>query len=134
MHEQFAAKISYACIFSLSPDRGRVASFALQGLRNRRMKWSCSSLRDFTRAPGNEDAVAVELRDVLGPSREEPGCLNIHAFRSTRDPRLFYIHSRWKDEAAFENHAELPHTVRFLERVEPLIDHPFDVTRAERIG
>jgi len=91
-------------------------------------------LRDFTRAPGNEDAVAVELRDVLGPSREEPGCLNIHAFRSTRDPRLFYIHSRWKDEAAFENHAELPHTVRFLERVEPLIDHPFDVTRAERIG
>ncbi len=91
-------------------------------------------MRDFTRAPGNEDAVAVELRDVLGPSREEPGCLNIHAFRSTRDPRLFYIHSRWKDEAAFENHAELPHTVRFLERVEPLIDHPFDVTRAERIG
>jgi quinol monooxygenase YgiN len=88
----------------------------------------------FHARPGNEGAVAGVLRDVLGPSREEPGCLNIHAFRSTRDPRLFYIHSRWKDEAAFENHAELPHTVRFLERVEPLIDHALDVTRAERIG
>jgi quinol monooxygenase YgiN len=88
----------------------------------------------FHARPGNEGAVAVVLRDVLGPSSKEPGCLNIHAFQSTRDPRLFYIHSRWKDEAAFENHAGLPHTVRFLERVEPLIDHPLDVTRAERIG
>jgi quinol monooxygenase YgiN len=88
----------------------------------------------FHARPSNEGAVAVVLRDVLGPSSKEPGCLNIHAFQSTRDPRLFYIHSRWKDEAAFENHAGLPHTVRFLERVEPLIDHPLDVTRAERIG
>lgn len=83
---------------------------------------------------GNEGAVAEVLLDVLPPSREEPGCLSIQAFRSTRDPRLFYIHSRWKDEAAFERHAGLPHTRRFVERLEPLIDHPLDVTRAERIG
>jgi quinol monooxygenase YgiN len=41
-----------------------------------------------------------------------------------------YIHSRWVDEAAFELHATLPHTLRFLERAEKLIDHPLDVTRA----
>jgi quinol monooxygenase YgiN len=84
--------------------------------------------------PGDQAAVADALRDVLAASREEPGCVRIHAFRSIRDPRLFYVHSRWKDEAAFEHHAGLPHTVRFLARVEPLIDHPLDVTRAERIG
>jgi quinol monooxygenase YgiN len=78
--------------------------------------------------------LAQTLIDVLAPSREEPGCLSIHAFRSTRDPRLFYIHSRWRDAAAFEDHASLPHTLRFVERVEPLIDHPLDVTRARRIG
>jgi quinol monooxygenase YgiN len=83
---------------------------------------------------GHEGAVAAALGDVLAPSREEPGCLGIHAFRSVRDPRLHYVHSRWKDEPAFECHAGLPHTVRFLERVEPLIDHPLEVTRAERIG
>ena len=88
----------------------------------------------FHAHPGNEGAVVEALLDVLAPSREEPGCLSIHAFRSTRDPRLFYIHSRWKDEAAFERHAGLPHTRRFVERLEPLIDHPLDVTRAERIG
>ena len=84
--------------------------------------------------PGHEGAVAEALLDVLAPSREELGCLSIHALRSIRDPQLFYIHSRWKDEAAFEQHATLPHTVRFVECVAPLIDHALDVTRAERIG
>jgi len=87
----------------------------------------------FHARPGHEGAVAETLRDVLAPSREEPGCLSIQAFRSVRDPQLFYIHSRWKNEAAFDDHAGLPHTMRFVEHVQPLIDHPLDVTRAERI-
>lgn len=88
----------------------------------------------FRARQGHERALAESLRDVLGPSRDEPGCLGIHAFRSVRDPRLFYIHSRWKDEAAFDRHATLPHTIRFIERVEAQVDHPLDVTRAEQIG
>ena len=83
---------------------------------------------------GEESAVEQALRDVTGPSREEPGCLSFHTFRSTRDRRLFYIHSRWVDEAAFQAHADLPHTVRFLKRVDPLLDQPRDVTRTEMIG
>src|SRR6267143_5170780 len=83
---------------------------------------------------GEESAVEQALRDVAGPSREEPGCLSFHTFRSTRDRRLFYIHSRWMDEAAFQTHAELPHTVRFLERVDVLLDQPRDVSRTEMIG
>ena len=79
---------------------------------------------------GQEEAVATQLREVTGASRQEAGCLFIEAYRATRDPRLFHIHSRWVDEAAFELHAELPHTVRFLQRVQPLIDHPLEVTRA----
>jgi quinol monooxygenase YgiN len=88
----------------------------------------------FHARPGSEGAVADALLDVLAPSRAEPACRDIHAFRSIRDPQLFYIHSRWMDETGFENHATLPHTQRFVERVEPLIDHPLDVTRAARIG
>jgi quinol monooxygenase YgiN len=88
----------------------------------------------FHARAGHEGAVADVLHEVLAPSRAEPGCLSIHAYRSVRDPRLFYIHSRWRDEAAFELHAGLPHTVRFVERVAPLLDHPLDVTRAARIG
>jgi quinol monooxygenase YgiN len=86
----------------------------------------------FHARPGNEGAVAEAIGDSVAASSKEPGCLCIHAFRSIRDPRLFYIHSWWRDEAAFDLHATMPHTVRFLERVEPLIDHPLDVARTEQ--
>jgi quinol monooxygenase YgiN len=83
----------------------------------------------FHARPGQEEGVAAAIREVLPHSGAEPGCLSIRAFRSIQDPRLFYIQSRWVDEAAFEIHAELPHTVRFLDRVQPLIDHDLDVAR-----
>ncbi len=87
----------------------------------------------FHALPGCEDAVAEAIQDVLGPSGAEPACLEIHAFRSIRDTRLFFVYSRWRDEAGFDGHAGLPHTVRFIQRVEPLIDHAVDVARTERI-
>lgn len=88
----------------------------------------------FHALPGTEAAVEQALREVVLPTGEEAGCLSIHMFRSIRDPRLFYIHSRWKDEAAFDNHASLPHTVRFIESVEPLLDHPVEAHRCEALA
>ena len=88
----------------------------------------------FHAAEGQAAAVAAALREVVGPSRAEPGCVAIEAYCSVRDPLLFYTHSRWKDAAAFELHAELPHTVRFIARVQTLIDHPLEVTWARPLG
>lgn len=93
-----------------------------------------SSSSRFHARPGNEDAVAETLREVLAPTRAEPGCRSVHIFRSTRDAQLFFLHSRWQNEAAFKQHLDLPHTVRFIARIEPLLDHPLDVIRTEQIG
>jgi quinol monooxygenase YgiN len=83
--------------------------------------------------PGKREEVRRAMFDVQGPTRLEPGCLSYGGFHSVRDPDEFYIHTCWCDMAAFERHAELPHTVRFVENVEPLLDHPFRVTLAEQI-
>lgn len=83
----------------------------------------------FHADPAHEASVEEALQEVVPPFRAEPGCIDIHAFRSIRDPQVFYIHSRWKDEAAFETHAAMPHTLRFVECVGPLLDH---AVRAER--
>lgn len=80
---------------------------------------------------GEEGAVVEALREVTGPTREEAGCLSFHTFRSVRDPRLFYIHSRWTGDEAFQVHAGMAHTVRFLEKVDALLDQPRDVARTE---
>ena len=97
-------------------------------------EWKIYIFAKFHALEGKQGEATQALEEVLGPTRNEPGCIRIHAFRSIRDGRLFYIHSKWKDEEAFENHAQLPHTVRFRKRMETVIDHAFEVNRTERIG
>jgi quinol monooxygenase YgiN len=90
----------------------------------------------FTRCHAGEglrDSVAATIQEVLIPTRQEPGCLKIDAFGSTGDQRLFYIHSRWEDEAAFDHHLQLPHTKRFLDAIQASIDQPMDVVRTTRL-
>ena len=87
----------------------------------------------FRAQEGKETALRAAINGAAEPTRIEPGCLSFGAFQSKKDLRLFYIHSQWVDEASFENHAELPHTIRFIEAAERLIDHPLDVTRANKI-
>jgi quinol monooxygenase YgiN len=88
----------------------------------------------FRASEGHEAAVAAAIRVVVPQSRAEPGCVSIAGYRSTRDPRLHWIYSRWVDEAAFELHATLPHTVHFIAHVRKLIDHPLEVTRNHPIA
>jgi quinol monooxygenase YgiN len=91
--------------------------------------FACFHVRD-----GCEVEASETLRDQARRVREETGCLAIDIFVAVREPRLFYLHSRWIDEAAFDRHAELRHTLQFVTRMERLIDRPFDVTRSLRLG
>jgi quinol monooxygenase YgiN len=82
---------------------------------------------------GTEQDFQKALEHVVQSSRKEAGCVEIRGYRSIQDRRVFYIHSRWKDEQAFELHARLDHTITFLELAGKLVDQPTDLTRAERI-
>ena len=84
--------------------------------------------------PGKEAAFREELLRVVEPSRAEIGCLSIHVFESLREPFVFAIHSEWADEAAFEFHTTLPHTVRFLAAAERLLTHSVQGLRLHHIG
>ena len=74
--------------------------------------------------PGKEAQVRDELMRVVDPTRAEPGCVRIHLYESTRGPLVYYIHSEWIHEAAFDAHIELPHTRRFAAAVDNLLTHP----------
>ena len=87
----------------------------------------------FQPKPGREQEVSDELRRVLAPTGAEPGCLSIRLFESLREPRVFFIHSEWVDEAAFEAHIQLPHTQRMVSQVEPLIADPLEAVRTRKI-
>jgi quinol monooxygenase YgiN len=77
--------------------------------------------------------VRDELARVLAPTRAEPGCLRIHLYESTRAPLVYFIHSAWIDEPAFDAHAALPHTERFAGAVEGLLTHPLQALRTKQL-
>ena len=88
----------------------------------------------LTPPPENAAAFREELLRVIERTREEEGCLDIHAFEALRDPIGFAVHSRFVDEAAFDLHVQLPHTLRFIENGEKLLGKPIQGLRARQIG
>ena len=95
---------------------------------------SVHSIIRFEPLPGKDAAFRDEVLRVSELSRAEPGCLRIDVLESLREPFIFAIHSEWVDEASFELHATLPHTVRFLEAAEKLLTHRIQGVRLRQIG
>ena len=88
----------------------------------------------FEPLAGKQAEFREELLRVIEATRTENGCLAIHAFESLREPVVFAIHSEWKDEAAFELHTQLPHTIRFLGAAEKLLPYPVQGLRMRELG
>jgi quinol monooxygenase YgiN len=82
---------------------------------------------------GQESSFEEALHEVVTATRAEAGCFEVHGYRGVRNARLYYLHSRWKDVEVFEAHAKLPHTEKFLEKVEKLLADPRDLKRCERV-
>lgn len=77
----------------------------------------------FEPKPGCEARLREALERVADRSRAEPGCRGFQTFESHREPLVFAIHSEWVDEAAFDRHASLPHTIQFLTTARELLTH-----------
>jgi quinol monooxygenase YgiN len=88
----------------------------------------------FEPLPGKEQEFREEVLRVVEATRTESGCMAIRLFESIREPSVFAIHSEWTDEAAFELHAELPHTVRFVGVADRLLTHGVEGVRTREIG
>jgi len=88
----------------------------------------------FEPKPGKELQLRDELMRVVEPTRAEPGCARIRLYESTRGPQTFFIHSEWIDEPAFDAHAGLPHTVRFIGLIDGLITHSLQAVRTKQIA
>ena len=87
----------------------------------------------FEPSPDSAVEFRCELLRVVQSTGAEPGCRSIRVFESLRQPVAFAMHSEWEDEAAFELHAQLAHTVRFLAAAGRILGHPVQGLRASEI-
>ena len=60
-------------------------------------------------AAGREEEAATQLRKLVGPTRNEPGCVNYLLHRDPQDPRKFMFYEEFRDETALQEHNKAPH-------------------------
>ena len=71
--------------------------------------------------PGEEDAVATALAELVEPSRAEAGVLVYIPNRDPEDPTKFFIYEQYKDDAGLEAHRATPHFLQFAKKELPKI-------------
>jgi quinol monooxygenase YgiN len=64
--------------------------------------------------PGEEEAIAGVLREMVPATQAEPGCIHYYAHRSLDDPRRFFLFEEYVDEAALQAHMDSEHFQRHV--------------------
>lgn len=71
---------------------------------------------------------APQLREILqalvGPSRNEPGCLSYELFQDDEQPADFITVERWTDDRAAEAHLATPHVAAAIAQASKLLGQP----------
>ncbi len=72
------------------------------------------AIAQYKARTGEVDRVAAALRNMLEPTRAEPGNLEYRVLRDPDQPGVFVLLERYADEAAFEAHLASPHFTTYL--------------------
>ena len=86
--------------------------------------------------PGRVDEYLRAAQEVIGHTREEPGC-QLYAFaRDILQPDVIWVSEQWQSDAALQQHFATEHLGRFLQRVAGIELLEMDVRKYEvaRIG
>jgi len=72
--------------------------------------------------------------ELVGPAREEPGCLYYDVYQEQADPNTFYILDGWVDQDAVEAHTKHPNVPKVMKELRPLLLEDQKLTFGKRIS
>lgn len=78
----------------------------------------------FTALPGFEDEVATLIAGLARDVHTEPGNIVFDVHREVDDPRKFVVFEKYRDEAAFQAHIQMPYGAVFNARLNEIIEEP----------
>jgi autoinducer 2-degrading protein len=61
--------------------------------------------------------------------RDEPGCLRFDVLQDNADPDHFFFYEIYRDDAAFQAHAQAPHYARWRAASAEVLAEPANATR-----
>ena len=70
-----------------------------------------------------QEAAFIAVGNVLvEATRKEPGCLFYTLYQSTTNPRTFVFYEEYKDQTAFDSHANSDHFKTFVGAIGNIVD------------
>ena len=84
--------------------------------------------------PTREKDVREELRNLVSPSRSEPGCLRYDLHVATDDTTRFMFVEEWKSSKDLNAHLQQPYLKAFMEKAGVLLADPVEISLWEKIA
>ena len=78
--------------------------------------------------PGLEQQVREALTALVGPTRNEPGCINYDLHQSLDDKTHFMLYENWTSKRDLDEHLNMPYLKDFLARANDILARPVDIT------
>ncbi len=88
----------------------------------------------ITARPETADALRRILQDLVGPSRDEAGCLSYELFRNQDSSVEFVTVEQWVDQAAVDAHMATPHVALAISKAGELLALPPMIHRFARLA
>jgi quinol monooxygenase YgiN len=83
--------------------------------------------------PGLEQQVREALMGLVGPTRNEPGCINYDLHQSLDDKTLFMFYENWTSKKDLDEHLNMPYLRDFLARAADVLAQPVEIALWEMI-
>lgn len=74
--------------------------------------------------PGMEAELERALRDVIGPTKAQKGCIHFELFRSAEDPASITAYERWSSKEEHDKHLQGDHVKALMKRFEGVVAEP----------
>ena len=80
------------------------------------------------------EQVREMLMGLVGPTRQEPGCIDYVLHQSKSDARSFLFFENWKSQADLDAHLQKPYLQAFVGKADEVLAEPLDITLWHVVG
>ena len=85
-------------------------------------------------SPDKREELNSLLTSLLGPTRQESGCIRFELWQNREAPTEFAIVYQWHSEQAVQDHIGTGHAQRAMSRLPELLAAPMDLRFYHHVG
>ncbi|MEN2395745.1 putative quinol monooxygenase [Pseudomonas halotolerans] len=86
----------------------------------------------FTARPGQRDALGQRLLALVGPTRQEPGCVRYDIYQSSDSADVWCAYEDWRSTTDFDGHMQTPYVQAFMNELDALCCEAPEIRTFER--